>query len=498
MNIVTPPEHVDGVLVRAVLPAAVGVLAVIMRLVPVLRGGGLFGLGNYDDGVHFAAALGLVHGRLPYRDFLLLHPPGIVVALAPFAAVSGLIGDAHALAVARVAFMAVGALNAILILHILRPVGTSGAVVGAGFYAVFFPAVYIEHSTQLEGLATTCVLGAVLIITRSGPAARTGRLSPLIAGVLLGASSSIKIWGVVAAVALAVWALVVLGRRGAMLLVAGCGLGAALICLPFFIAAPTDMWRMVVLDQLGRPQTSVGLGTRVRLILGLNAAGLGAPVWIAAAGAAVIGCALIAWRSRLGRLAVVLLIADTGLLLATPPFFQHYAGLTAAPLALVVGSATALGIRRIRSARLRTWTAIALVLAGTLLAIPSIGSTYGRVFPAATLRPAVLAVPGCVTADDPTALLQLDVLSRNLERGCRLVVDLGGYSYDLQPRNRSFVSRRSNLPWQRAAIRYLGGGSVTMVLRFTRRFGFDPLSAATVRSWTVIKRAQPFLVRDPR
>ena len=46
---------------------ALAAIAFAFRLVPVLRGGGLFGLGNYDDGVYYAAATGLVHGRLPYR-----------------------------------------------------------------------------------------------------------------------------------------------------------------------------------------------------------------------------------------------------------------------------------------------------------------------------------------------------------------------------------------------------------------------------------------------
>ena len=67
----------------------VATAAFLLRLLPVLHGGGLYGRGNYDDGVYYAAAAGLVHGLLPYRDVLLLHPPGIVLALAPFAALAG-------------------------------------------------------------------------------------------------------------------------------------------------------------------------------------------------------------------------------------------------------------------------------------------------------------------------------------------------------------------------------------------------------------------------
>ena len=73
---------------------AVAAIAFLFRLVPVLRGGGLLGVADYyDDGVYYAAATGLVHGRLPYQDFLLLHPPGMTLLLTPFAAAAQVIGD---------------------------------------------------------------------------------------------------------------------------------------------------------------------------------------------------------------------------------------------------------------------------------------------------------------------------------------------------------------------------------------------------------------------
>src|SRR6476661_2472269 len=84
-----------------VVAVAAALVAVVARLVPVLRGGGLFGLGNYDDGVYYAAGTALLHGLIPYRDYLFLHPPGIVLLLAPF----GLAGhDPTGLATARLAW----------------------------------------------------------------------------------------------------------------------------------------------------------------------------------------------------------------------------------------------------------------------------------------------------------------------------------------------------------------------------------------------------------
>src|SRR3954464_7703888 len=78
-------------------------LAFAARLLPVLRGSGLRGILAYDDGVYFGAADALLSGRLPYRDFILLHPPGVLVVLAPFAALGRLTSDPVGLASARAA-----------------------------------------------------------------------------------------------------------------------------------------------------------------------------------------------------------------------------------------------------------------------------------------------------------------------------------------------------------------------------------------------------------
>ena len=161
------PNHLDQdrPVSRAWLWAVVvAVAAFLFRLVPVLRGGGLFGFGNYDDGVYYASATGLIHGLLPYRDFLLLHPPAITLLLAPFAAVAQLTSDSYGFAAARVAWMLLGAANAVLIWKILRPIGLIAAVFGGFSYAVFYPAIYADKSTLLESPATTALLIAILLL----------------------------------------------------------------------------------------------------------------------------------------------------------------------------------------------------------------------------------------------------------------------------------------------------------------------------------------------
>ena len=127
-------------------------VALVARLVPVLRGGGLFGLGNSDDGVYYASAIALVHGHPALPGFLLLHPPGMIVALVPFAALGRLIGEHEGFALARVCWVLLGAVNAAMVSRILRPIGLVGAGLGGLCYAVLYPAVYVEWTTRLPGL----------------------------------------------------------------------------------------------------------------------------------------------------------------------------------------------------------------------------------------------------------------------------------------------------------------------------------------------------------
>lgn len=484
--------------------------AFALRLAPVLAGGGLFGRGNYDDGVYYAAASGFVHGLLPYRDFVLLHPPGIVLALAPFAALADLVGDPIAFAVARVGFMLVGTANAVLVTAVLRRFGPTAAMIGGLAYAVFFPAVYVEHTALLEPLGTSCLLGAVLLVTRASgadsamtrvrppsvPAARL--LRPMvIAGVLLGVATTIKVWGVVPAVAMIAWALVVLGLRQALAVATGFAGAATLVCLPFFLAAPQQMWQQVLLAQLGRPRMSSSWSERISETAGLTPLDPTSAWWLVLVGVVALLSSLAAWQTREGRLAVLLLGVTVALLFATPSWFLHYAALSAAPIALVLGATAGwLSVRLPRPAAIVALVVTIGLIAGygnLVLALP-----FGRPFPAAELQPAVAAAKTCVTTDDPISLIELDVLRRNISRNCPLVVDLGGYNYALQIGDSRFRSRARSPRWQTVALDYLASGDTTVVgIRFRSGYGYSKATASTVGSWPVLARAGGVTVRRP-
>ena len=173
--------------------AAILVLAFGARLTAALKGSGLDGIMYYDEGVNFAAAFGLGHGRVPYRDFLFLHPPGIMVALAPFAALASVTGDAGAFVMARLCFMIVGGVNAVLVARFLLPCGRAAAVLGGVVYAVFWPAIYSERTVMLQALANTCLLASLIAISPADSPPTKRRF--VISGILLGLGAVIKVWG---------------------------------------------------------------------------------------------------------------------------------------------------------------------------------------------------------------------------------------------------------------------------------------------------------------
>lgn len=481
-----------------VLLAAVTALAA--RVVPVIRRGGLWGLGNYDDGVYYAAGTALAHGLLPYRDFLLLHPPGIVLALAPFGLLARLTSDTSGFTAARLAWMCLGAVNTILVARIVRPLGLWPACLGASFYALAPPAIYIEYTTLLEAPAQTCVLLALVILTSRGDLP-VPRMAALMAGALLGASSTFKIWGVVAVVVVVAWFVLRRSWQTALQVLAGSAVAVTLVCLPFFVAAPGPMWRMVVMDQVTRGQTGASVPRRLAEIVGL---GLRRPEIhtftpvLTATLVLLTVLLLLAWTVPSARLAVVLAVSLTTLLLLSPSWFLHYAGLACGPLAVALAAGAAAAAQRLRPLGRYAGTGLGVLLACAMVAqaYSLTGLQLGSGFPAASLRRGVASTSGCVTADDPAALVEMDVLTRNLDRGCSFVADLGGYSYELTRRRGRTTTRRDDKEWQRIYLDYLRTGSVALSFRYASSGALSMATQATLQGWTTVWRVEDFQLRE--
>jgi alpha-1,2-mannosyltransferase len=480
------------------LPAAavwlpIALLAFVARLLPMLRGGGLGGIVEYDDGVYFAGAQALIAGRLPYRDFVLLHPPGSILVLSPFAAFARVVSDHPAFELVRVAVMGLGSLNAVLTAAVARRSRVGGpvaAAVAGVLYAVWPPAIEAESTTLLEPWTTLGLLVALLLLYRRP--ARSHH--EFLAGAALGAATAVKIWGLVPLVVVLVWELVLGRRRSAARVALGAAAAVTVVCLPFFLGAPGAMFRMVVVDQLGRGEVNAGVLGRLSGILGVASSGSGArpPGWLLVAAVAVV-CALVVAGAVIDRawLMTALLGAVVTLLLEAPSFFVHYAAFAAVPLLILAGAGSAalaaLTVRHMR-ARSRAFAggrilmvALAITVAPlTAFACVVAGLHRGSGFPGERLRQAA-ASSRCVTADSPVALIQMDLLGRDLERRCRLWIDVTGLTYDTAGArypNGDPIPRQLNRGWQQALIDYLLSGDATILIR---RAG-DGLAPDTART----------------
>jgi alpha-1,2-mannosyltransferase len=483
----------------AIFTAAMFVLAFAARLLPMVLGGGLGGIGGYDDGVYYTAAASLIHGRMPYNDFLLLHPPGILLVLAPFAWLGSHTSDAAGFAAARVAFMLIGALNTALVVRVLRRFGLPAAAVGGVFYAMFFPAIYAERSTLLEPLGTLALLVALVLMGRGRDVPSRWRFYA--AGAALGAGVAVKIWYVVAVL------VIVAALRGAARwpVLAGAAVAAGAICLPFFVAAPTHMFRYVITDQLGRPGAHVSMVKRVESIVGLGAVAPDGGSSVLALTAVMVSaafavCVLIAFTAPDARVFIWLLAANTVVLLASPSYFKHYSTFTAAPLALIVGVA----VGRVVPTMLRFTFGRPLLGGAAMIAVLGLGAPgvlhlEGTHFPAGPMRPGAARVHGCVTADDPAALVELNVLTSDLNRGCALWPDVTGWTYDtaeVRTPSGKEESRHKNTVWQHLVLGYLQSGSATILAR--PETGLSEASRAQIAAGPVLAHAGDYTLRGVR
>jgi len=465
---------------------AAALLALAVRWHLVGGGAGLRGYHGYDDGVYFSSAVALVHGRLPYRDFLLLHPPGITLALAPFAALTQWTSDSTALAAARLGLIAVGVLNTVLVARLARRWGAAAMVVGATLYALSAAAARAERLTLLEPLGTLTLLAGVSLLLRAhAPGASRWWLSA--GGAVLGLGPVVKIWNVVPVLVVVAWQACSWSRRSALRVAGAAVASAVVVLLPFAVRAPDAMLRLVVLDQLGRPRTPGTLVTRLE-----GVTGVGTALWpssdatrglVTVAVCVVVAlAATTAWRRDRGRLWVALLAAQVGMILVAPSYYAHYAAYSAAAVALVLAAGVSLV-----DVRHRVWTAVLVCCAlGLATGAGTARTPAPASFPVAQVR-GLLPATGCIRADSPGALAVLDVLSRNEARGCETRIDVSGQVYDVGTRDQEGrpVPRVRNQRWQHDAVTYLTSGSAAVVARTTGN-GF---SDATLRDLRTRSRA---------
>ncbi len=464
------PGWVDGPL------AVVFLVALAARLWPVVRSaGGLRGDYGYDPSVYYTAAAEMISGRVPYRgDFLLLHPPGIIVVLAPFAAVGRLTGDSTGFLTASIAFTVIGAVNATLVADIARRTGLRpSSVLAAGLlYALWIPSVLSEYLPRLEPLNNLLYLIALAAVVRvlDGIPARGAEL---LAGAAMAASMSVKIWTAAPLLVVLIY-LAIIGRRSAALRVGGSAvISVVAINGVFFALSPVGMFEMVVRDQLGRPRD---LSTSVRLaeLTGLRwlvpaASGLTLAGLVAMICAALVVLSALTWATRpLMRIFVVCLAIQLLVLALSPSYYPWYGDFVAPAGALIVAA----GIDRLAEpccvgARLPRMLVAVVAAAAATVSVVGVGElNVGIVnFPGPELG-AAAAGRRCITADRPMALIRMDVLSSDLRYGCRVFVDLLGFSYHTdRGHSGTPAAEVANTAYQRELVSYLQSGQAFVMVR---------------------------------
>ncbi len=474
-------------------PLALAGFAFGCRFLPLLRGAGLFGRDTYDPSVYYGAAVALANGRLPYRDFLLLHPPGLLLVLQPFAWLGGLAGDPVGMASARLGFMAMGAGSAVLIYFILYRQSVTAAWVGAGLYAVWFPAVYVERMTRLEPPATFLVLLGILVLLR-GIERHPGRTA-VITGALFGLSGVMKVWGAALVLVLVIWLWYHHGWKRALAAASGAAGAALAVMAPFIIASPL-WWDMLVLDLLARSRSPVPMLARAGDIFGVGPVPVEyALVPVLVAVALTVVAAALAMRTAPGQLFVGLSAISIVVLVGTSNWYQHYPALSAAPLCLLYATAAGMVAGRL-SDQARRWASVGLALVLAAAGVVLMAQRVGNRFPGPELAAILAERPGCITTDNPTALILSDTLRRNLSDGCPAVVDLTGYNIHFSRRDRLTDDRRDNPVFQRCAVDYLASGTSVVLIRLDEG-DFSPQSMSTIESWPVVGKARSVEVREP-
>ncbi len=472
------------------LPLELVVFAVALaaRLTVLLRDGGLRGSNGYDAGVYFTAGDALIHGRVPYRDFVFLHPPGLPLALSPFALLTKVMSDESAFTVANLAFSVLGAVNAVLVMRVGRRLGLgrAAALIGALFYATWFGAVGAEYLTKLEPLGNFVFLCAVLAALRAQQGG--SRWMSVLAGFGLGYLVSIKIWWIVPALGVLAWHAIAMRRvRTVWQVVAGFGLAGLVVDLPFFLLAPHTMFASVIQDQLGRARAHgtvagrIGDLTTVSRLTGhlSHAALVAGSVGLCAVFVLVI---VRAWVGRFARPAVVLVLAQLAVILAAPSWFHYYCDYLAVALALVVGGAAALPGRSTTAARrIVDWLPTVAVATVTAL-ILGLGAAVLRPFHGAAQLTRAAAAERCVMTDSPIAQIELNALSRGLANGCRNWVDVTGLTYGPDRGQYPGQPRVDNARWQRDLLRYLRSGDAVILVRAGTR-GHPPRRCAGSGGW---------------
>jgi hypothetical protein len=406
----------------------IGVLALVAAGVTAYqlsRPGSLFGI-TADVSVYFGASIRLVHGALPYRDYVFVQPPGFLLLATPFAFLSELIGTRDGLAVLRLCTPLVAAVSVVLVGQLVRHRGPAASFIACGVMALFPAELYALHSVLLEPVVDVCCLGGAVLIFDGDTLAGPRRLAA--GGILFGLAGTVKASAILPVLVIAVLCLPRLRRR-VLPFVAGVVLGFAVPTLPFFLAAPASLYRDVVTTQVSRIPASARVPVATRLgdltgaaaVTNRDSVAIGATIALVAL---VVGAFALSRRrpTTLEWFAIGSCVAVGVAQLAPAQYYPHYAAFIAPFLAIVLAVSLARVVGE-RAPRLALVIAAASVAA---LLINQVSSLRGQSSPDVVAAvDSVVPAGGCTTSDAPRNLVTTDRFVATAS-GCTNMTDPNG------------------------------------------------------------------------
>jgi hypothetical protein len=519
--------------------------ALALRGYQLGRAGHLLGVGEYDDGADFGSAVLLIHGLVPYRNFVIVQPPGITLLMVPFAALSPLVGTDWAIAAAKIATALAGGAAVLLGGRLVRHQGLLATVIACGILAIFPASVQAAHTVLLEPWVVLLCLAGMAVAFDSGRVVSTPRLAW--GGVLFGAATAVKLWAILPIAVITVLCLPARARRPgrkppraaeaqqapqpgeaaqarepggagqaprwrrgqqvshqrraqqawfrgsrpgswrrAGSFAAGAAAGFVLPALPFALAAPRQFWDSVFVAQLMRSGTRTSMTDRLAKMAGIDSWHPGPVVAVAVAcviAALLIGCLLVA-RARGSRPAQleVFALATTGLVVAAFLLVRDFYYHYPAFLAPFLALSLGLMLPRLIAAR---WPAGA---GGA--ATPS---RRAERWAAAVAAVALITLPVADSAAEstpvPTYAAAVAALNRTVPRGACVVTDQVSVLFAAD----RFAAGRRDCP----ASRVIDGTGISFALGHGR----TPLTAGSVpavaRVWWRAFRTARFVLLTP-
>lgn len=451
------------------------IFAFLVRLISLLTSGGFDSVLGYDDGVYYGAATAFSHGLIPYKDFVMVHPPGILLILSPFTWLANITSDATGFYFARVFFMLIGACSTYLIYRIGRRFSRTAGIIAALIYAVWMPIVRLERTPYLEGIGSLALLIALHLL----PKASVNKNRIALAGVVLGFAVSTKLWFAVPVVIISIWLIFSKEFKRAFIFGASSLATFGVVISWFWLKAGSKFWDLILVAQVNRHTSYISPLTRIEQIFNFVSFTFihdnkhrfifGSILVI------LIGFIFLKYfKSRdQGLLILMLFAAQFLILMQTPVFFNAYPSFVAATFALIAGIALGKFHRNLISGILT----LVLVISG---AHSSFTQAPGRDLPT-KVEQLKFKNYKCVTSDDPVVLAMTNTLSQDLKNKCHLIFDVTGTIYGIDGganpnRVSATVRRLDSATYQSIVEKYLAEGSIVILARRTH----DGLLPATI------------------